>query len=44
MPRYMVQRTFPDGLRIPVGDGGSELCETVVERNAEKGVNGCIPT
>jgi hypothetical protein len=35
MPRYMVQRTFPDGLQIPVGNGGAELCQTVVERNAE---------
>jgi hypothetical protein len=31
----MVQRTFPDGLQIPVGNGGAELCQTVVERNAE---------
>ena len=38
MPRYMVQRTFPDGLQIPLGNGGSELCETIVERNAEEGV------
>ena len=38
MPRYVVQRTFPDGLQIPVGNGGSELCQTVVERNAEEGV------
>ena len=38
MPRYVVQRTFPDGLRIPVGNGGPELCQTVVERNAEEGV------
>ena len=38
MPRYMVERTFPDGLQIPVGNGGAELCQTVVERNAEEGV------
>ena len=38
MPRYMVQRTFPDGLQIPVGNGGSELCQAVIERNAEDGV------
>ncbi|MFZ0974357.1 MAG: DUF4242 domain-containing protein [Solirubrobacteraceae bacterium] len=38
MPRYMVQRTFPDGLQIPVANGGSELCQAVVERNAEEGV------
>lgn len=38
MPRYVVQRTFPDGLHIPVENGGAELCRGVVERNAEEGV------
>ena len=38
MPRYMVQRTFPEGLHIPVMDGGVELCRGVVERNAEESV------
>jgi hypothetical protein len=38
MPRYMVQRTFPDGLHIPVSNGGAELCHGVVERNAEENV------
>jgi hypothetical protein len=38
MPRYMVQRTFPEGLHIPVENGGAELCRGVVERNAEEGV------
>jgi hypothetical protein len=38
MPRYMVQRTFPDGLHIPIEDGGADVCHTVVERNAEDGV------
>src|SRR3954453_9885760 len=38
MPRYIVQRTFADGLHIPVTDGGAELCLAVVERNAEEGV------
>ena len=33
MPRYMVQRTFPDGLHIPISNGGAETCATVVERN-----------
>jgi hypothetical protein len=22
MPRYVVERTFPEGLRIPIHDGG----------------------
>ena len=38
MPRYVVQRTFPDGLRIPVGDGGADVCLAVIERNSEEGV------
>jgi hypothetical protein len=38
MPRYVVQRTFPEGLKIPVANGGAELCRGVVERNAEEGV------
>jgi len=32
MPRYMVQRTFPQGLEIPVADGGAEICRTVGRR------------
>lgn len=38
MPRYMVQRTFPEGLHIPLENGGAELCRGVVERNADEGV------
>lgn len=38
MPRYVVQRTFAEGLHIPMEDGGAELCRGVVERNAEEGV------
>lgn len=38
MPRYMVERTFPDGLNIPVNDDGEGLCGAVVARNAEGGV------
>ena len=38
MPRYVVQRTFPHGLQVPAGNGGSELCQTVVDQNAEQGV------
>ena len=37
MPRYLVQRTFPDGLHIPV-DQGAEVCSPVVSVNAEEGV------
>jgi hypothetical protein len=34
----MVQRTFPEGLHIPIANGGAELCRGVVERNADDGV------
>ncbi len=38
MPRYLVERTFPDGLRIPVNADGAAACLTVVDRNADEGV------
>ena len=38
MPRYMVQRTFPEGLHIPMDNDGAEVCRTVVGNNAEDGV------
>jgi hypothetical protein len=38
MPRYIVQRVFPEGLEISITNGGAEACRTVVERNAEQGV------
>jgi hypothetical protein len=38
MPRYLVERTFPDGLEIPIDAAGAAVCLDVVDRNAEKGV------
>jgi Protein of unknown function (DUF4242) len=38
MPRYIVERTFPEGLEIPVTTGGADVCRTVVRRNAQEGV------
>jgi hypothetical protein len=38
MPRYVVERTFVDGLPIPVGAEGAVVCFAVVERNADDGV------
>ena len=38
MPRYIVERTFADGLHIPVDAGGARTCLTVVDRNADEGV------
>ena len=34
----MVERTFPDGLEIPVNADGAALCFQVVGRNADDGV------
>ena len=38
MPRYVVQRSFRDGLQIPIDSAGGELCRPVIERNAREGV------
>jgi hypothetical protein len=38
MPRYIVQRSFPDGLHIPVTGDGVAVCRIVVERNSDEGV------
>jgi Protein of unknown function (DUF4242) len=38
MPRYVVERTFANGLHIPVDAGGRELCLAVVEANESEGV------
>lgn len=38
MPRYLVERTFPDGLEIPTDASGAATCLGVVENNAEERV------
>ena len=38
MPRYVVERTFPEGVGIPADAVGSRFCEGVTRRNAEVGV------
>ena len=38
MPRYMVERTFKDGLAIPTTDEGANACKAVVETNGGLGV------
>ena len=38
MPRYVVERTFSEGLHIPVNTMGAQACLGVVEKNARKGV------
>ena len=36
--RFMVERTFPDGLHIPTNANGASACQTVVGKNAGSGV------
>lgn len=38
MHRYLVERTFPNGLIIPLDKVGQDLCLTVVSNNAEENV------
>ena len=38
MPRYVIERTFEDGLELHTDATGSEACSRVVRRNAEEGV------
>jgi hypothetical protein len=38
MPRYLVQRTFPDGLQIPVDEQGAKTAMAVVDTNSDSGV------
>lgn len=35
MPRYLVQRSFPDGLRFPTDDTGRKAVEGIVGGNAD---------
>lgn len=38
MPRYMIEREFPNGLDVPMNEAGAAACRQVVDRNAEDGV------
>jgi Nickel responsive protein SCO4226-like len=38
MPRYLIERDFPEGLQIPVNEAGARLCAAVIENNCEAGV------
>ena len=38
MPRYLVERSFPEGLTIPIDEGGAKACQVVVDGNATEGV------
>jgi hypothetical protein len=38
MPRYIIERDFPDGLIIPTDSAGAVACSSVVDKNAEQDV------
>ena len=38
MARYLVERTFPDGLTLSTDDEGAEICRRIVVANAEDDV------
>jgi uncharacterized protein DUF4242 len=38
MPRYMVERTFPEGLNIPPGEPLAETVRSVMDINAKSAV------
>lgn len=38
MTRYLVERSFPEKLNIPMTLEGSEACRNVIEHNAREGV------
>jgi uncharacterized protein DUF4242 len=38
VPRYMVERTFPTGLQIPMTEQGAQACLSVVGKNGALGV------
>jgi hypothetical protein len=43
MPRYLVERSIPEGLAIPVDEGGAKACQVVVDGNASEGSPGSTP-
>ena len=38
MPRYIVERTFPEGLAIPANDLGAAVCLTLIGNNLRDAV------
>jgi hypothetical protein len=38
MPRFVVERTFPDGLIIPVNELGAHTCLNVIGQNLQENV------
>jgi len=38
MPRYLIERSFPDGLGVPATAEGAAACRRLIERNDDGGV------
>lgn len=38
MPRYMIERTFPDGLMLPANSQGAQASAAVIGNNSQDGV------
>jgi hypothetical protein len=38
MPRYLIERTFPNGLGLMPTQKGQEVADTVIANNAQQGV------
>jgi hypothetical protein len=38
MPRFLIEREFPEGLNIPLDETGARLCRNVIENNSEDAV------
>lgn len=38
MPRYIVERSFPEGLKISANEAGAEMCRQAALINEEEGV------
>ena len=38
MPRYLIERTFAEGLEIPMNAEGADACNTVIGNNATEHV------
>jgi hypothetical protein len=38
MPRYLVEREFPDGLNVSINDVGADVFRKVADNNSEFGV------
>lgn len=38
MPRYLIERTFPDGLGLPTNEAGARAASSVIGNNSKEGV------